>query len=91
MEILETAEGVVLIIYIKPGSNNFKIKIDNEKIFVWCHEHPLKGKVNKELLNKFSQIFGQKVELISGFKSKHKKILINNINSEKVFKILNSL
>jgi uncharacterized protein (TIGR00251 family) len=91
MEILETVDGVVLNIYIKPGSTHFKIKIDDGKLFFWCHEHPLKGKVNKELLNKFSRIFGQRVELISGYTSKHKKILINNINSEKVFKILNSI
>ena len=91
MEILEIADGVILNVYVKPGSNFFKIKIDDNKLFVWCNEHPLKGKVNKELLNKFSRIFGQKVELISGFTSKQKKILINNINSEKVFKILNSI
>ena len=91
MEILKTAKGVVLNLNIKPGSNHFKIKIDDDKLLVWCHEHPVKGKVNKELLNEFSKIFGQKVELISGFTSKQKKILINNIDSKKVFKILNSI
>ncbi|MBT8171577.1 DUF167 domain-containing protein [Candidatus Bathyarchaeota archaeon] len=91
MKLLETSRGVIFDVFVKPCANVFQIKIDDNKLVVWCHEAPRKGKVNKELLKKFSQIFGRKVELISGFTSTQKKLLVNDINSKEVNRILDSI
>ena len=57
---------------------------------VLCREAPVKGKVNKELLKQFSRLFGTKVELVSGFTSRQKRLLITDIEVEEVEQILAS-
>ena len=91
MKMSEVSRGVVLEVYIKPGADFFQIKIEDNKRIMWCHERPVKGKVNKKLLKQFSRIFDRKIELISGFSSTQKKILINSINLNEVIRILNSI
>lgn len=91
MKILEVSRGVILEVYIKPGADFFQLKIEDNKLKMWCHERPIKGKVNKKILKQFSRIFDRKIELISGFSSTQKKILINDINIDEVIRILNSI
>jgi uncharacterized protein (TIGR00251 family) len=87
MKFVETADGVVLIVYVKPNAKRFQI-ILNDELLVLCRESPVKGKVNKELLKEFSRLFKRKVELISGFTSRKKKFNISNIKKEEVKRIL---
>ncbi len=75
---------------VKPNSKEFKIKIEEDEIIVMCNETPVKGKVNKKLLQHFSKLFGKRVELISGFTSKQKRFLIHDIKLEEVNRILTS-
>ena len=90
MKLQETALGVVLDVHVKPNSKEFRLELDEDELVVSCREAPVKGKVNKELLKQFSRLFNRKVELVSGFTSRQKKILISNIEAEEVNQILAS-
>ena len=90
MKLQETTQGVVLDVYVKPSSKEFRLELDEDELVVLCREAPVKGKVNKELVKKFSRLFCSKVELVSGFTSKQKKFLINDIEAKEVSRILAS-
>jgi len=90
MRLQEIAHGVVLDMYVKPNSKEFRLELDEDELVVFCRESPVNGKVNKELLKKFSRLFGRKMELVSGFTSRQKKFLIINIEAKEVNRILAS-
>ena len=88
MKLQETAQGIILDVHIKPNSKEFRIELDGDEVVVLCCEAPVKGKVNKELLKQFSRLFGRRVELVSGFTSRQKRLLISDIGAEEVNQIL---
>lgn len=90
MKLQETAQGVVVDVHVKPNSKQFRIELDGDKFMVLCREAPVKGKVNRELLKQFSRLFGRRVELVSGFTSRQKRLLISDIKLEEVNRILES-
>jgi uncharacterized protein (TIGR00251 family) len=87
---LVTDKGVVLDVFVKPDSQEFKIEVKDEEITVYCRESPVKGKVNKELVKELSRIFKRRIEIAAGFTSKQKKILIPNISMEESNEILST-
>ena len=88
MRLQETAQGVVLDVYVKPNSKKFGVELDGDEVVVFCREVPANGKVNKELLKQFSRLFGRRVELVSGFTSRQKKFLVRSIEAEEANRIL---
>jgi len=90
MKLHETAQGVVLDVHVKPNSKKFQVELDGDELVVSCLEAPVKGKVNRELIKKFSRLFNRRVEIASGFTSRQKKILIRDIEAEEVKRILAS-
>ena len=88
MRINEVEDGVILEVNVKPNSKEFKIVVEGDEIVVFCVEAPVKGKVNKELVKEFSRLFHSKVELVSGFTSKQKKLLIRGFRKSEVERIL---
>jgi len=88
MKINEVEDGVILEVNVKPHAREFKIVVEGDEIVVFCLEAPVKGKVNKELLKEFSRLFHTKVELVSGFTSKQKKLLIRGFGKSEVERIL---
>ncbi len=88
MKLQKTTQGIVLDVCVKPNAKVFQLKIEDNELIVLCREAPVKGKVNKELLKRFSRLFGRKVELVSGFTSRQKKFLVSNIEAEEVNRIL---
>ena len=88
MNIVETNEGVVIEVYVQPKARDFKIKIENDTVVVFCREEPLRGRVNKELVKEFSKLFQRKVELVSGFTSKQKRLLIRETANDEVQRVL---
>jgi hypothetical protein len=88
MRINEVKDGVILEVNVKPNSKEFKIVVEGEEIVVFCVEAPVKGKVNKELLKEFSRLFHNKVELVSGFTSRQKKLLIRSFGKSEAEHIL---
>jgi uncharacterized protein (TIGR00251 family) len=90
MKLLKTDQGVVLNVYVKPDSREFKIEVEDDELVVHCKESPVKGKVNRELTKELSKVFKRKVGITSGFTSKQKRVLITDINLEKVDEILSA-
>jgi len=90
MKVLKIKEGIVLEVQVKPKSKNFAIKV-NEELVIFCRQTPVEGKVNQELIKKLSKIFGRKVEILSGFRSKTKRLLIKDAAEDEVLKRLTSL
>jgi len=90
MKLLKTKDGVILEIQVKPKSKNFRIRV-NDELVIFCRQQPVKGKVNRELIKELSKIFERKIEIVSGLRSKVKKVLIRKIAEEDVFKALESV
>lgn len=91
MRFVNTADGVVLKVYVKPNSKRFRVEVEGDEVVMSCHEAPVKGRVNRELVKKLSGLFNRKVEFISGFGSRYKKVLVRNIEVAEVNRILSSL
>ncbi len=88
MKLLKTDQGTVVTVYVKPSSKEFKIEIEDGEVVVFCRENPEKGKVNKELIKEFSRLLKKRAEVISGFTSRQKRILIKNATVEEVSEAL---
>lgn len=88
MKIIETKEGSVLEVYVKPRSKEFSIAIEGDEVVIHCREEPVKGNVNKELIKELSKLFGTQVIIVSGLTSKTKRLLITNIKKDKIEAIL---
>jgi uncharacterized protein (TIGR00251 family) len=50
--------------------------LEANEIVIRSTKEPVGGKVNKELVNELSRLFHRQVELVSGFSSKDKKLLV---------------
>lgn len=88
MKLQEVSGGVVVAVFVKPNSKNFGLKIEDNELVVFCRESPVKGRVNKELIKELSRIAKKRVEIIAGFTSKKKKVLIKDISSDEADVIL---
>ena len=84
----ETDHGVVIEVYVKPNSKQFQVKAEDDRLVVFCKESPVKGRANKELTRELSSLFKRRVEIISGHRSKQKRILIRDSNAKEVRGIL---
>lgn len=90
MRLLKNGQGVVLDVHVKLNSKNFRVELDGDELVVSCREAPVKGKVNREVVKKLSRLFNRQVEIVSGFSSRQKKLLIRDIEVEEVSRILAS-
>ena len=88
MKLRKTVQGIVLDVHVKPNSREFRIKTEEDELVVFCRETPVKGRVNRELIRELSRLFKRRVEILSGFSSRQKKILIRDIDAEEVKQIL---
>jgi uncharacterized protein (TIGR00251 family) len=88
MKLWKTAQGIVLDVYVKPNSKRFQTKTEEGELLVLCRETPVKGRVNRELIKELSRRFKRRVEIVSGFSSRHKKILVRDIEAKEAEKIL---
>jgi uncharacterized protein (TIGR00251 family) len=88
MRIIEARGGIILEILVKPQSERFRLDLGEDEIIVFCTEKPVRGKVNKELIKEFSRLFRKRVELVSGFSSKQKRLLVHEAKRAEIEKIL---
>ena len=88
MNLQETAQGTLIEIYVKPQSNQFKIQVEGDELLVYCRESPVKGRVNRELTKELSRLFRRRVHILSGFRSRQKRLLIENARTQEVSDIL---
>ena len=90
MKLRETERGIVIEILVKPKAKQFQVKMEDDEMIVFCREAPVKGKVNRELTKELSRLFKRRVQIISGFTSRQKKLLIADINIEDFREILSA-
>jgi len=78
MKIKETEKGLILDVYVKPSSKEFKIVVEGDEVVVHCSEEPVGGRVNRELVKELSRLFGKRVDLVSGSSSRQKTLLVKD-------------
>jgi uncharacterized protein (TIGR00251 family) len=88
VKISETGEGLLLEVFVKPRSKEFKIVVVGDEIVVYCTEDPVKGKVNRELVKMLTRLFRRKVELVAGLSSRQKKLLVRGAEKSEVEAVL---
>jgi hypothetical protein len=88
MSIIQTKDGVIITVFVKPNASKFKVELDGDEIIVHCTEEPVKGRVNREILKEFSKLLHAKVELASGATSRQKKLLIKDKGKKEIEDIL---
>ena len=91
MNIKETGKDLILDIYVKPRSKEFKIIVEADEIVVHCREEPVGGRVNMELVKELSRFFGRRVKLVSGFSSKQKRLLVRDASKSEVESALSNV
>lgn len=75
-------------VHVKPNSKQFGIAVESGELVVFCRAAPIKGRVNRELVKELSRLFNRRVEILSGYSSRQKKILIRDIEAKEVEQIL---
>jgi uncharacterized protein (TIGR00251 family) len=88
MRMRETKEGLILEVSVKPKSKEFKIVVDGEEVVAYCRSDPVGGRVNRELIKELSRLLHDRVELVSGFASKHKILLVRDADLNQAEAIL---
>jgi uncharacterized protein (TIGR00251 family) len=88
MELQKVSDGVVVAIFVKPNSKGFQVKVEDDELIALCRESPVKGRANRELIKELSRLFKRRVDIVAGFASKQKKVLITDISVDQVSAIL---
>ena len=97
--IINTQDGIIFNVKLVPNSSFSKIvDYTNEYVRIKISAPPLENRANKELIEFCSDLFKiskSKIKIISGEKSKLKKVLIQDCSyediSQKILFVLNSL
>jgi uncharacterized protein (TIGR00251 family) len=88
MKLKKIDQGIIVGVYVKPSSKEFRIKIEEDRIVVFCRETPVKGRVNRELIKELSKLFKKKTEILSGITARQKRVLIRDIEANEARQIL---
>jgi uncharacterized protein (TIGR00251 family) len=91
MKVTETKDGAIIEIRVKPNAREFKLTVEADEIVVFSTEEPAKGKVNKQILKELTRFFHRRVELISGFSSRDKRLLVREAKKDELERALLSL
>lgn len=84
MKLVETKDGTIIEIFVKPNQSDFKIMVDYDEILVSSTEEPVKGRVNKQITKELAKFFHARVEIISGLTSKQKQLLVKGLKVQEV-------
>ena len=91
LELKETSEGIVLDLKINPGQGVFQIiRIENGYLKIKLKEKAVKGKANLEIEKQLGRVFDSNIRIVSGLKSRQKKVLIE-LSREKTLEIVRKL
>ncbi len=90
MKLIETKDGTVIEVFVKPNSQKFEVTLEGEEVIVRCTEEPVRGKVNKELMKELSKFFQVRVELVSGSTSKQKLLLLKGVGKNEAESLLHN-
>ena len=90
VQVTEIKGGCIIEVSVKPRSREFKLVTEGDDIVLFCTEEPVRGRVNKEIIKRLSRLFHKQVELVSGFSSKQKKLLVKDVTKKEVEDLLKS-
>lgn len=83
----------MLDILVQANSRNFSLRLDQltGKLKVKCRSAAIKEKANKEIIRELKKLFEAEIELIKGFHSKQKTLLIKGRKASEVESLLKEL
>ena len=79
--IRQTENGVLLEVRVKPSSKRFALSEKDGQLILEVTSPPKEGKANLEIVRALKKMFGKDVEIVKGFKSKSKIILIKGMKT----------
>lgn len=79
---------IIVDVKVKPGSKTNSLGFFDGILSVHIKERPVKNKANLALLKYLKTVFGKEVEIISGFSSRNKKIMIRNLKRDEYQSII---
>lgn len=78
----------VFRIKVKTGRPHFMVKKTMQGLKVFLTEKPEKGTANAELVKEMSRLFGARVSLVAGFKSREKRVRVEGVSQAEAEKLL---
>lgn len=69
-------------VHVKTGQQKNYISVKDDRILVYLKNRPENNRANRELITTLTNEFEKPVFLVSGHKSKTKKLKINKITAE---------
>ena len=88
VKLLETERGLLLEVYVKPLSRESRIVVEDDEVVFYCAEEPVGGRVNREMVKVFSRVLGGRVELVSGFSSRQKRLAVEGVDKSEAERVL---
>lgn len=91
----ENKEGVVISLFVQPNAPRSEIIGEyNQLLKIKIKSPPVEGKANDEIIRFFSDIFHlakNKIEILSGDKSKQKRVLMKGLTVSQIQEVLRNL
>ncbi len=73
-----------LKVRVTPNAKRFKIRFENGLLKARVRAPAEGGKANEELVRELSKIFGKKVFIVKGLKSRVKEVFVEGLSEKKV-------
>jgi len=90
-----TAEGTILQVWVQPrASRNEIVGLQGEELKVRLTSPPVEGAANKLCREFFAGLLGVakgKVRLVSGDRSRHKRLLIEGVSADQIHRAIGPL
>ncbi|NIO22895.1 MAG: YggU family protein [Candidatus Aenigmarchaeota archaeon] len=80
--IRQTEKGVLLEVRVKPNSKRFALIRKGDQLILEVTSPPREGRANLEIVRELKRRLGKDVEIVKGFKSREKVILVKNAKKE---------
>ena len=87
----ETNKGIIINIYVKPGSAIEELALENDDLIYYTKEPPIKGRANAALIRFLSKALGlsvSRIDIIYGTRKRFKRVLIRDIDLDKLIDLL---
>jgi uncharacterized protein (TIGR00251 family) len=82
VEVTEVPEGTIFTVFVHPRSARTRLQLSSEGVHAFLQSPPSKGKANRELVKLLRRELGFPAEILGGFKSPAKEVLIRNVKPE---------
>lgn len=84
----ETPEGVLIEVRVRTNANRFALALKEGRLILEVTSPPREGEANAEIVKELKRATKKDVEIVSGFKSKDKVLLIRGAKAAGVERII---